>query len=288
MNSLRLTDSRTAAGVRYALAGGRKWALTRELEIAEYLGREYPQLGLVIEAGYAFHRRAARTAAAGGDERFPVDPAAVLVFAGAGLPAPGGPLHALAAAQSPGIRAVYSNPDARVSDICALAYGGDPAVSVVTARSLDADAVLGAAARSLDPSLVPEGGDAVTAALAALGPVSLHVVMVPSRWPPDLAPGAVARYGELLPAGSTFALSLVVPDPGERGLKMATVDAALAGGPAFAHTAQDVGEWIGKAGMALHPDDVSPARAFGRGWARAYLFAPRVPGRMFGAFAAVP
>lgn len=279
VNGSLLTCAGTLARVRDALAreayepGGRDKSLAHapERAAAARLEELYPGLGRMFLAAHEFHRRAAAWAVTGGSPAFPVPPAAGVLFCGAGLPVPGEPLHARAASAAPAARFAYIDADDQVADVNEGALAGER-VAVGTAWPGDPRAVLGTPA---------------CAALLDAGPASVHLVMMASRWPAGLAAAAVAGYARLLPPGSTVALSLVVPDPGEAGRRMAQ-DGALAGSPGYAHSQQDVAAWFTGAGMRLHPSGVQPARAFGRDWAAAYRLVPRLPGRVMAAAGLVP
>ena len=281
MDGPPLADAGTVSGVRDALAWWPqtpKCAVAGEREMAAWLLSRHAKLDGIIRAGLEFHRKAALWALKGSAE---APPAAGAVFLASGFPAPGeppgcGPLHARASMVFPGARVVYVDADARVAEVNADAYAAEPRVSVMRERAMDPAAVL--------------GEDPVTPARLLLerGPVSVHAVLSPARWPPDLAPGVLAGYARLMPAGSTFCISLVVPDEDTRGGQL-TEDASKAAGPAYSYTPRDVREWIEGAGMRLHPEGVRPARAWGKAsWADPYRVAPAVPGRPVTAVGIVP
>lgn len=262
-------DAVKAAAVRYVLLDGqRPWARQEERDIAGELRVRYKGLGRMMEAANEWHRLMAAQAVTG---LRGAPAAAGLVFCGAGLRPPGLPLHAYAAQVTRPVRVVYSDPGQRTADVNEefLAAPSDGQVAVSVARSIDPAAVLGAPP-------VKE--------LLGLGPVSLHLVICPSRWPPQKAPAAIAGYGRGLPSGSTLCLTVVIPDRDEDGrltpeAAEMTRAASLAGGPGYAHTAADVTAWVKGAGLEL-PQDVDLVRTF--------RVAPRVPGRVYGAVAVVP
>lgn len=274
------TDAVTVAMVRDALARqamGAPWgagghARDAERGVAAHLQSRYPRLGHMILAACEWHRTGILRGLTGGSDRFRVPPAAGAVITGAHLPAPGVPLHALAAAAAPGARFAYTAPCAGLADILAQEIAG-PRVSVVMAGDTDPDAVMSAGP-------VKE--------VTASGPAAVHVVLAPARWAPDLAPKVIARYAELLPPGSTLSLSLVTGIPG-RAAEVMMDEASLAGGRAYVHTAADVTGWLTAAGLVLHPDAGRPVRTWRRGnWAWRYPVAPGVPGRVTVAAAVKP
>lgn len=261
-------DPAVTAGVRAALTGNEKWALTAERAVAQELRRRYPGLGRMTEAAYEWHRVTAGQAVTG---NLGAPAAAGLVFCGAGLRPPGLSLHAYAAEVTRPVRVVYADPGRRTAEVNEefLAAPSGGLVSVAVARSIDAAAVLSAAP---------------VAELAARGPLSVHLVLCLWRWPPGKAPQAIAGYKKGLPPGSTLCMTVLIPDRDDAGevtpeAAAMTEAALLAGGPAYAYTPEDVAGWIDGAGMKL---------AGGVHLVRTFRVAPRVPGRVHGAVAVAP
>ena len=267
-------DPLTAARVRDALAreaAGPPWTLSgyareAEREVAAYLAGRYPGLGRMILAAYEWHRARIAGAVAGGSTRFPAPAAAGAVIAGAPLPVPGPQLHERAAAAAPQALFAFTAPCPELADVLAAEVAGPSGgrVQVVMARAADPDAVI---------------GSAPVAEMTARGPVAVHVVLVPARWPPDLAPRVIARYAELVPPGSVLSLSVITAVPGPPGEAMMG-DGSLAGGPAYCHCPADAERWLTGAGLVLHPGGAVPARVWQRGGWGDYPVAPGTPGRV--------
>jgi S-adenosyl methyltransferase len=262
-----IADSGTVARVRNALAGGKR-ALGRERDLAAYAERRFPGAGDLVRAEQAFHRRAARWAAA--EEKLAV-PAAGIIFGNAGLPVPDGPpLHALAAEVSPSARFAYADGDPKVTEINRSALAEPGKVTVMTARAWNPAELLG----------TPQARE-----LLALEGISVHIVGGPHFWPADLTENAIAGYGRLLPPGSSLCISWGVPDPTPDGEELLGI-IGMAGGRAWSHSPQKMARWLEGAGLGLHPQGITDARAFAAPFAKPS--GPRAPMTVMEAVAVKP
>jgi hypothetical protein len=270
-----IADLGTVARVRDALAGGKR-ALGRDRDVAAYFEERFPGVGKAVTVAHDFHRRAAMRAVTG---QLGAPPAAAVIFASCGLPSPAGALHASAVEAVPRIRVLYADSDPKITETnrTVLARPDPGRVAALTGRARCPQEILGS----------PQAAELLTQ-----GPVSVQVILVPHRWPPDVAREAVAGYAELLPPGSTLCLSLGSPDRDPRTGKM-TAQArefldlmSLAGGPAYPHFPEDVASWVEDAGMLLNRMGVADAREFGRPAPSAPLAG--LPGRVIAAAGIVP
>lgn len=257
-------ESGTIARVRDALTGGTR-ALARDRDLAAYLASRFPGLGEMVRVSRDFHRRAALWAVSGAEVL-----AASVLFAAAGLPGQGRPLHADAAEAAPGTRFCYADRDAQITGFNRAVLADPGRVTVMTAPAVHPGELLAA----------PQAKE-----LLALGPVSVHVLGAMHFWPADLARAAVAGYGKLLPHGSSLCLSWVLVDPTPQGRELADM-MGLAGVTVSRHLPGDVEAWLKAGGFVLHPQKITDARAFAAPFAEPSA-GPRPPMRVMEAVAIV-
>lgn len=273
-------DAGRIARLRDVLAGGDLALEADRLAAASILDR-WPATAALVTGANEFHRRAAAWAVKGGSL---VPPAAGVIFAACGYPLPGKAdavsgrrlrrgFHAAAQAARPGALFAYASADPVTVRWCrSLLAAPDPLrVSAFLASARDPAALLGAPAVQV---------------ITDRGPVMVQLQFCCQRWPGEFAAWAVARYAELLPPGSTLALSLGIPG-GAPSAPELVADLSRAGGGAFCpHGEAEVAGWITDAGLKLVPPGIADVR--GRGWATAELAALRPAARVIEAVALVP
>jgi hypothetical protein len=186
------------------------------------------------------------------------DPAGWVVFAGAGIAPRDEPLNALAATAAPGARALYLSRDPLAAELNLALLGEPGRVHAGTADDADPEAVMEAAARAgADPGR----------------PLSVHVLVSPQRWEPDLAVSVLSAYRRLLAPGSTVCLTLGDVEPGRDGDRWLEAVSAVTGST-FRHSRDDVAGWADRAGLRVA--GMCRALAWGREpWAAARLEAAR-------------
>ena len=256
--------SSTIAGIRNYLTGG-KLAPARDRDLGAYIQDRVPRPEIPVLAALEFHRRAARWAVTAA----PV-PAASVLFASAGLPAPGIPLHAGAARACPSARFAYADPDPVITVLSRPALAEPGSVSVMTAPAAYPASLL----------RTPEAAE-----LLALGPVSVHILGAVHYWTARAAREAVAGYGKLLPSGSSLCLTWGLCDATPEGEELAEI-IAMAGGPVYRHLPAEVARWMRGAGLRLHGQGIGDAGAFAAPYAGPS--GPRAPMRVMEAVAIVP
>lgn len=248
------------ARLHLALAGGdsARFADRSEIRAAAAIESRWPGTGEQFAAAYAFGARAARRAVTD-------DGAAGVIFGAAGFP-PGFAMHAGALEAAPGARVVYASVSGEAAYLNGTLLGG-PRVAAVRASVRYPAELMG----------LPE-------VRALGGPVQLQIQLCAHFWPAAMCRDVTARFAELLPPGSTLALSLWCPDPTAAGGELMAALSAAAGYPAYAHSPDDVAGWLG--GLDLLRPGVCGVRARRRGWG--LRAGARAPGRAFGAVARVP
>jgi len=233
-----------AAWVRAALQGS-LLAPAADREAAAGLDRLWPGTGDLIAQAHGFHRRAA---AWGVRDKPGVPAARAVIFSACGLPPRDGPLHAQAAAEAPQALFGYCDPDAEATVVnrSLLALPDPGRVSARTADPADPAGVLG------DVMAWRE--------IRAGRPVQVHAVLVPQRWPGDLLRRVLAGYAQILPPGSSVALSAIQYADGGY---LAACE-AVTGARIWSHDPADVARTVAQAGLRLHPWGVRDAAQWGR------------------------
>ena len=264
-------DAGRIARLRDVLAGGHL-ALEADRRLAAQVLEGRPWLRDMVTGANEFHRRAAEWAVSGGTPEFPVRPAAGVIFAACGYPLPGG-FHAAAAAASPDALFGYADIDAAaITYNLALLAAPDPGHVTVFAGS------------ARDPAGLLGAGHAQ--AMLERGPVMVQLQMCAQWWPSQFCEWAVRRYAELLPAGSSLALSVAIPG-GAPGAAELARDIERAGGRLHSHTEDEVALWVKAAGLELVPPGIADVRGRG-GWASAEFGAQQPVARVVEAVALVP
>jgi hypothetical protein len=115
----------------------------------------------------------------------------------------------------------------------------------------------------------------------------VQLQMCAQWWPPQFCEWAVCRYRELLPNGSSLALSVAIPG-GAPGAAELGKDVERAGGKMYSHTEDEVAGWLKAAGLELTPDGVTDVRGRELGWASAEFGRMRPVARVIEAVALVP
>lgn len=240
-----------AARLREALTEGR-WATIACRSAAAALEAGFPGARKLTPVAWSFHRDAAEWAVT---ETRHAPPAEAVIFTASGL-APGDPpMHAAAAGAAPRARFCYVDGDRR-------------AVLLNRARLALADPVrvLAAEADEENPEAVLTA--AAGAGLPVGGPVSVHIVVAPTYWPGDVArkvlAGYVAGRRRLAPGSSVCVSVCTAAEEGPRGDEFLAALSRAAGVRAYPHTRDRIASWFEDAGMILHPQGVTDARAFGR------------------------
>lgn len=269
MPPVPVLDAGRIARVRDVLAGG-YLALAADRKLAAPILRRLADL---VRDANEFHRRAATWAVTGGAPDFPVPPAAGVIFAAAGYPVGGG-FHAEAQAARPDALFTYAEVDPTAVMLSRALLGAlDPEhVSAYLAAAHDPAGLLGAPAAR---------------AVLDRGPVMVQLQLCAQWWPPKFAAWAVAKYGRLLPSGSTVALSLGVAGGGS-GAAGLRADIDRAGGRIYPHDENDVAAWVKAAGLELGPPGITDVRGRELGWAAAEFARQRPVARVIEAVAMVP
>lgn len=252
----RLDTGRTAR-LRDVLAGG---YLAYQADRDRGAALAPWHLGRLVRDANAFHRQAAVWAVTGcGSPGFRVPPAAGVIFAAAGYPAPDpdrpGVLgfHTAAQEASPGALFAYVEPHLE-----ALTY------NLALLAVPDMDHVAAYAATACAPGDVLGNGNARE--ILARGAVHVQLQLRLHWWDTGFCAWALTEYGRLLTPGSTLAVTLAVPGIPGRWEEFAAA-ARDAGCPVQAHTPADVAAWIEKAGLRVSPCGVTDVRAGTRSWA---------------------
>jgi hypothetical protein len=197
------------------------------------------------------------------------DGARGLVVCPAGYPCDPDP-HRAALEAAPATRVVFAEPDAEAAMVAGALWGSDPRVAVIESAASDADGLMGAGQVRALP-----------------GPLCLLLPWVTGMLPPGRAAAMLARYGDLLPAGSALALTWWAPDGTTAGGEFlrAWGDAVA---PSWGHSGQDVAEWLEAAGLEADGDGPQDVRVRPGGWRAEGAWRMNSPGRMMGAFARKP
>jgi hypothetical protein len=278
-------STRGIARLRDVLAGGHL-GLQADRDLAAQILERWPGTGALVKAGNEFHRRAAARAVAGGEAGFPAPPAEGVIFAASGFPLgtrtdpesfralPGGGFHPRAAGQAPSALFVYADADPLAVELSKVLLG-QPEPLRVSACQVPASDPGGLLAHPTVRMLLDRG------------PVMVQLQFCALWWPSELAAWVVTEYRRLLPAGSTVALSLIVPG-GADGSGEFLAALGRAGGTPYPHTEADVAGWITAAGLDLVPPGITDVRGRELGWAAAKFGRLRAVARTVGAVAVVP
>lgn len=246
------------ARLRAALTGGTgaRFADRAEIEAAARLERSWPGTREQAAAALAFAARAARRAVT-------EDQAAGVILGASGYPG-AVPLHAAAAAAAPAARFCYAYRSAELA-FTAAGLLAAPGVTIVQGDVREPEALLS----------LPEARD-----LGA--PLQVQAQMCAHYWDGEACAALAARYAALLPAGSSLAWSLWVPDGSPAGERFARDVEHATGARVHGHSVKDIESWMEDAGLSAVGPGVADARSLRLGWADAEL-AHRSPGRVVGA-----
>jgi hypothetical protein len=196
-------------------------------DLAARAEQQHPGTADMVRAARRFHSGAARQAVARG--------ARLVIFGAAGLPVIPD-LHEEAARENPQARFVYASGDETMTLLRRARPA--PRCTAVCARVNDPEALLRAAGE--DPEHLP--------------PLHVQVVLAALYWPEDRARKVAGRWADLLPAGSSMALSAGTGgDPGDLMLGVAGV---------CPHPAASVRSWFEDAGMRVTEPGVVPVRTW--------------------------
>lgn len=251
--------SRLTAASACALAGG-IYCTPPDREFAAAFEARFPGTAAQMQAARVFCARAAERAVTEQGVRG-------VIVAPAGYPCSPDP-HTAALEAVPAARFCFCDPDPEVTLVNRAVLGRDPRVTACRADAA------GPARLMSQPE---------TAALPR--PLLVLLPHVAVHWPGDFAADIVAGYARLLPPGSMLAMTTGIGDGTAAG------DAAQqawrdTGAPVFAHTPDDLEDWVTGAGLKISAEGVRDVRGHG-GWAEPH-WARRSPGRIIAVTARVP
>lgn len=197
-------------------------------DLAARVEQQHPGTADMVTAARRFHSGAARQAVAGGIR--------LVVFGAAGLP--GRPeLHEEAARENPRARFFYASGDETMTLL--RRARNTPRTAAVQCRVNDPETLLRAA--GLDPHALRE-------------PLHVQVVYAALYWPEETARKVAGAWADLLPVGSSMALSAGTGgDPG---------DLLRTGAGVCPHPAESVRSWFEDAGLRVTEPGVVPVRTW--------------------------